>query len=142
MKASTGDKNPFFGKTHTEDTKKIMSEKKLGRGEWNKGLVRSDENKLKISITLKSRNQRPWESPMVYTRPDNLLKWALADYYYELYLTNTSLTSAKFTTLYNRTHNDTLPAIAFKAMHSEFVRGWNPSQDSEWLSFKEEYERT
>ena len=38
----TGEKNPFYGKTHTEESKKIMSENLKGRKAWNKGKVSSD----------------------------------------------------------------------------------------------------
>lgn len=33
----TGDKNPFYGKRHSEESIKLMSEKKKGRTPWNKG---------------------------------------------------------------------------------------------------------
>lgn len=139
VKALSGDKNAFFGKTHSDETKAIMREKKLGRGEWNKGLVRSDENKIKISEGLKARNRPAWEAGTVLTKDEQLTKWLMADYYYELYLTNTTLTSAKFTTLYNRLHNDNLPARAFLAMHREFVKGWIPLEDERWIKFSKEY---
>ena len=45
----SGDKNPFFGKKHSEDTIKKMSESKTGENHPNFGKHRSDETKKNIS---------------------------------------------------------------------------------------------
>lgn len=140
MKEFVGEGNHFFGKTHSDETKAIMREKKLGKVTWNTGLVRSEETKRKVSEGLKARNRPAWEAGTVLTKDEQLTKWLMADYYYELYLTNTTLTSAKFTTLYNRLHNDNLPARAFTAMHREFVKGWIPLEDERWIKFSKEYQ--
>ena len=39
-----GEKNPMFGKTHTDEIKRRMSEQKLGKVAWNKGLKDSIDN--------------------------------------------------------------------------------------------------
>lgn len=72
-----GEKNPFFGRKHSDETKKHWSEIRKGRKEseetklkkstalkgrlpWNTGLHLSDEHKKKVSIALKGR--RGWTS--------------------------------------------------------------------------------
>lgn len=48
----------FYGKKHTEESKAIMREKKLGvSGEWLKGRTIPEEVKKKISKTLKGHVQ-------------------------------------------------------------------------------------
>lgn len=47
-----GEKNPFYGKTHTEETRKKISEKCRGRIAPNKGVPMSEKQKEKISLAL------------------------------------------------------------------------------------------
>lgn len=50
----SGEKNHFYGKKHSEETKRKISEKKKGNSPaWNKGLSPSIETRKKISNTLK-----------------------------------------------------------------------------------------
>ena len=56
-----GEKNPFFGKKHSDETKKIISEKNKERvGEKNPfyGKKHSDETKEKIAKTLKGKPKK------------------------------------------------------------------------------------
>lgn len=58
-RGSPGESNPFYGKTHSEETKKKISEKKKGKNKgrtpWNKGKSHLDETKQKIS------DNSPWK---------------------------------------------------------------------------------
>lgn len=49
-----GKHNPFYGKTHTDEVKESMRQKRLGVS-VNKGAYRSPENRSKISASLKGR---------------------------------------------------------------------------------------
>jgi hypothetical protein len=49
-----GERNPFYGKTHTDEVKASMRQKRLGVS-VNKGAYRSPENRAKISASLKGR---------------------------------------------------------------------------------------
>ena len=51
-----GEKNPFYGKTHSEESKKKMSEAKKGKPAHNKGVPMSEEQKKKLSESIKRRN--------------------------------------------------------------------------------------
>lgn len=50
-----GDKNPFYGKKHSDDTKKIMSVKKTGIVPWIKGKNHTDESKLLVKMNNPNR---------------------------------------------------------------------------------------
>lgn len=49
--ASTGVNNPFYGRSHTEETRRILSERKKGR-------VMPEDVKRKISIANKGKNRK------------------------------------------------------------------------------------
>lgn len=50
-----GDKNSFYGKKHTEETKDKISESKKGIESWNKGIPMSEEVKQKLSKSQKGK---------------------------------------------------------------------------------------
>jgi group I intron endonuclease len=55
-----GDKNPFFGKQHSKETRLLMSERKKGKPSWNKGKYGhhcSEETKHKMSAAQKRGNK-------------------------------------------------------------------------------------
>ena len=54
-KAHKGEKNHFYGKTHSEESKKKMSEAHKGKPAHNKGVPMSEEQKKKISEAHKKR---------------------------------------------------------------------------------------
>lgn len=58
----TGEKNHFYGKTHTDESKRKMANAKLGKycGEnsWNYGRQVSEETRQKMSESFKGRNSR------------------------------------------------------------------------------------
>ena len=51
-----GANNPFYGKTHSDKSKKKMSEIKKGRIPWNKGMKASEETRRKLSESHKGKN--------------------------------------------------------------------------------------
>lgn len=54
----TGERNPFFGKSHSPEVLQKMSVAATGRPSWNKGISPSQETRAKIADTLKG--QTPW----------------------------------------------------------------------------------
>ena len=59
-KKQSGENNPMFGKCHTEETKKLMSKARLG-------IPRSDEVKLKISMTKIGQKRGPYKKSIINT---------------------------------------------------------------------------
>lgn len=64
-KAAVGDKNPFFGFKHSDESKAKMREKKLGVSPANKGKSMSAESKAKMVATKKA-------NPLVWTEERRL----------------------------------------------------------------------
>jgi len=52
-----GKSNPFYGKTHSEETKRLISEKRKGHSD-NKGIPKSEEHKKKISANRKANSKK------------------------------------------------------------------------------------
>ena len=52
-----GEKNPFYGKKHSEETKRKLSESKKGKICWNKGKKMSDDARKNMSIAQKKYRQ-------------------------------------------------------------------------------------
>jgi len=78
-KKMKGKNNPFFGKSHTEETKIKCGEVNLGKEAWNKGIPRTEEEKNKISITTKEAMQKPEIREILKRKPslskDKHPKW-------------------------------------------------------------------
>ena len=53
-----GKENPFYGKKHTENTKKILSENHKGLIPWTKGKHLSYEHKKNLSISKKGKHRK------------------------------------------------------------------------------------
>lgn len=50
-----GSNNPFYGKKHSEESRKKMSDAKKGRIPWNKGKKASEESRKKMSEAKKGK---------------------------------------------------------------------------------------
>lgn len=55
LKMWSGEANGFYGKTHTEESKLLISESNKGTLGYPKGVPRSEETKLKMSQTTKGK---------------------------------------------------------------------------------------
>lgn len=70
FKENVGEKNHFFGKHHSEETKKIISEANKGRPGPNLGKHLSEETKEKLSEKAKIRSQGEGNSMFGRTHSD------------------------------------------------------------------------
>ncbi|MNF70690.1 NUMOD3 motif (2 copies) [compost metagenome] len=134
QKERTGEKNAFFGKKHSEESKEKMRQKRLGKPPATKGRPVSEETRARIISSLSLIKRLPWEH-----NSSTQDKWCLADYFYELYLVNTELTKFQFATMYNKTHNDSVGMHYFVPLVERFKSGWIPQEDSDWLEFKNNF---
>jgi NUMOD3 motif len=55
---NSGSLNPMYGKTHTEESKRLMREARLGKSSWNKGKSFGPETRQKMSE--KKKDYVPW----------------------------------------------------------------------------------
>lgn len=55
----SGEKNPMYGKTHTEETKNKIRESNSGENSWNYGKHLSEESKKKLSESKKGKKMKP-----------------------------------------------------------------------------------
>ncbi len=130
-----GDKNHFFGLSHSDESKAKMAEKKFGRSPSNKGIKGTPEKSQKIKESLSKIKRYSWLHPTVISDDIKTEVWKMANFYYELYLTNTIISKAKFTALYNKLYCDDLLPSALYVMHDKFSSGWIPLEDKEWVEF-------
>jgi hypothetical protein len=116
----------------------IMASLKYGEDHHSFGIPKSDEQKEKISIALKSRNQRPWENPTCQNFTD-LSKWALADYYFDIWCHFDRPGLKKLKKIYDYINNDDITLSLLAIMRINFSNGWVPSEDEDWIKFSEGY---
>ena len=46
-RSMSGEHNPFYGKTHSKETREKISKAKIGTPAWNKGLTKNNDNRVK-----------------------------------------------------------------------------------------------
>ena len=56
----TGSGNHMFGVKHSAEIIEQIRQKKIGQTAWNKGIPRTDEEKIKISLSHLAKNKTPW----------------------------------------------------------------------------------
>ena len=96
-KLRTGEKSPMYGKHHTEETRKKMSDKAKGRQPWNKGKHHTEETRKKISQKSKGRKSalgKSWQTSKFgkgfyehynIRRADNIKLYDKEKYYFYKY---------------------------------------------------------
>lgn len=116
----------------------ITASLKYGEEHHSYGIPKSDDTKQKISLALKSKNQRPWENPTCQNFTD-LSKWALADYYYEIWCYFDRPGLKKLKKIYDYINNDDITLSLLAVMRINFSKGWVPEEDDQWVSFRDSY---
>lgn len=149
-----GADNPMFGRPMSEHTKRKLREANLGKpwseeeranhmksmryGEDHHMFGKSHPPELlkQISESLKARDQRPWENTATQT-VESMLKWAMCDYYYDLWIYFDKPGLKKFTKIYNELHSDDVSLAFFTNPRLRWLTGWIPNEDPKWLEFRE-----
>lgn len=144
-----GDKNHFYGKTHTAENREKMGAARRGKKmsresiertrKANQGAKRSPQALINMSKAALAKKLRPWETSANKFKPEREQFWALSDFYYNLWKDNGEFGPRRFAKLYNEFYCDDFHHAKFNNLIALFRKGWIPSADSEWLSFKEEY---
>ncbi|HFL2187057.1 TPA: NUMOD3 domain-containing DNA-binding protein [Pseudomonas putida] len=106
----TGSAHQFFGKSHTEKTKR------------------------RISQAHKVKELKPWENACSQ-KQEHQDKWAMCGYYYDLWLELGKPGLKKFTRIYNEKHSGDVSLSYFTNPRLKWVDGWNPHEDPAWQSF-------
>lgn len=153
-KVRRGPENPNYGKKFSEEHRQRMSEARAGipwseerravavfpTGEDHQffGKTHSKESRKKMSDSLKARNQRPWENAATATE-ESILKWAMCDYYYDLWIYFEKPGLKKFTKIYNELHNDSVSLAFFTHPRLHWLSGWIPILDEQWKEFSKSF---
>jgi hypothetical protein len=132
----TGESNPFYGKTHTEASKELMRQRRLGKMPSNAGSPKSEQIRAKISATKRSKSYLPWEHRSIIYDTDNLAIWRSADSLHAFWIALAKPKFVKFSVEYNRRFGTELISTKFKALIIRFSGGWIPTEDHEWVQFK------
>lgn len=87
----------------------------------------------KISETLKSKNIKPWQNYKI----DGLSKekWLSAHKLFEFWMANEKPKSMNMTKIYNETFGTDHKRSFFKTIVGQFLNGWIPLEDEEWVQF-------
>ncbi len=149
-----GSDNPFYGKVHTEESRKLISESRIGKysGANNPfyGKTHSDEVRNNIFGKNHPMYGKLGElNPMFGKRSNDIwlmaiLKatdksisiniWKRADIFYSLY--KEGFTRCKMARFDGNIGNDNW----YQGLERNFRKGWNPNEDSKWLEWKSSLE--
>lgn len=123
----------------TEDVKQKISQGLIRAYKENKeftdkqkacrlGKSVSDSTKLKMSKSAKKSDRTKWRNNAA-----DCEMWFYADKFYKLFKENIEIMPKEFALKCN------LPLARINALLKSFRRGWNPTEDKEYLKFKETY---
>lgn len=151
-----GEEHPFYGKKLSEEHCRAMSVARTGvpwseaRREAEKlykltgdehpmyGKSHSEESLRKMSESQKARNNYGWKNVSTQT-DESMLKWAMSDYYYDLWIAAEKPGLKRFTKIYNETHDDNVSLAFFTNPRLNWLNGWVPEEDSDWREFSENH---
>lgn len=150
----SGPDNPNYGRRLNEEQRKALGYARRGipwseaqrlaitaslkRGEDHHmfGKKHTQEAIQKMSESQKARNVRPWENQSTQT-DESMIKWALCDYYYDIWVMFNKPGLKVLTKIYNELHNDNVSLAYFTNPRLNWLKGWIPSEDPEWIQYKD-----
>lgn len=98
------------------------------------GKERTKEVRDKISAVLKAKNLKPWENYKLSS--EQLVKWFQADHLFNFWKANSEPKTANMVSKYNQQFGTNYKRSYLKVMVQYFIDGWIPSEDIEWIKFK------
>lgn len=113
---------------------RLMGIKFSGENHWNYGKELPEQTRKNISAALKARETKPWEVS-VNKYGIHPSKWAMADYYYDIWIFFDRCGSKKFYKAFNYMNNDDTSLSTFAGMIKKFSSGWVPTEDEEWVAW-------
>lgn len=125
----------------TEDRRKEQSERMKGISTRGSGFFASDDTKEKMKTSQLKLDRRAWEFSRVSESPSAFQMWAMADFYWEVWLSADKPAVRKFVSFYNKLFNDEISTGAFNKLILRFKSGWQPLGDTKWEAFREKYDR-
>lgn len=114
MSKMIGELNPFFGKHHSDETKQKLRDRHVSQAQRDKA-------------RLQMLNKKAWET----TRADKSF-WVQADLVHKAFLEEQNITK-----LWRKLGLDTKNKLL--AILTKFKNGWVPTEDADWLEFKQNY---
>ncbi len=97
----------------------------------------SEEHKKVLSDRQKSL--LPWERSKVVNNDFRRWKWENADFLLTYWEANNKVGSWAFSTIYNSEFNTSYSVSYFTTIVDMFREGWIPTEDENWLKFKESF---
>ena len=122
---------PYLKKKEIQSCGCLLSESSRNKA---LGKQRTKEVRDKISAVLKAKNLKPWENYKLDSK--QLVKWLQADHFFSFWEDNSKPKGALFVTKYNKQFGTNYKRSHLKVMVKYFIDGWNPSEDPEWIKFK------
>jgi len=148
-----GEKNPFYGKTHSDSTKQKIAKSRIGKTAGSKNPMCRPEVKAKITGDNNPRRKHPeinkrgaenhlfgvkaWEHPKVLMNQRSIQIWLSAIEIYKLWVNNNKPTYTILAKIYN-----VEPGQLLNMVNRYFRKDWNPNLDNSWLNWKNEKLKT
>lgn len=136
------------GWQHTEEAKKKISEASRGRevseetrkklSDINKGKEIPEHQRKLLSEIQKSL--KPWEKSSVKARKPREKVWREADLSFNVWVENGRPGSWAFSTIVSKLHCVEYSVSHFDTLIKLFRNGWVPSEDEDWLKFKNSFD--
>ena len=136
------------GWTMPEDARKKI-------GDASRGKKRSEEHKAAISAFFKGKPKpeslrkatseyqkslRPWQKSAAIARPARAKVWREADSSYQVWLEHNKPNAWAFSTIISKIHDTEYKTYHFDKLIEMFKEGWIPTEDNQWLEYKEKIE--
>jgi hypothetical protein len=128
----SGEKNPFYGRAHSEETKIAVSRARVGKGIGERNAMSRAEVRDKISGKNNvNYNIKPYLTTAVSSSEESTKLWKSAGEFYEQWISNGRPGYVKLSKLMGL-----VKPHKCLYMVNHFKSGWVPFEDEEWVQWK------